>query len=91
MKMISRIASAALVGAFALPGFALAQGDDPLKANGCTNCHNGAMELPKVVAKHKGKPDAIKAAIDKVASGKGHAPVKAKPEDIKTIVEAAAK
>jgi cytochrome c len=74
----------------AAAGAAHAQ-SDLAKANGCTNCHNGNMELSKVVAKHKGKPDEIKAAIDKVASGKGHAPVKAKPEDIKAIVEAAAK
>ena len=65
--------------------------DDLAKANGCTNCHNGAKDLKSVMAKHKGKPDEIKAAIDKVTSGKGHMAVKAKPEDVKAIVETAAK
>jgi cytochrome c551/c552 len=40
MKSISRIATAALVAAFVLPGVAIAQADDPLKANGCLNCHD---------------------------------------------------
>ncbi len=83
---IALFAAASLVAA----GAAYAQ-EDLAKANGCLNCHKGDKDLKTVMAKHKGKPDQIQAAITKVTSGKGHMAVKAKPEDVKAIVEWAAK
>jgi len=90
MKMISRIASAALAAAFALPGFALAQGDDPLKANGCTNCHEKDKKKVgpafKDVAAKGLKADDV---VAKMKAGKGH-PKLTKPDaDLKKAVETA--
>ena len=88
MKMISRIASAALAAAFALPGFA--QGDDPLKANGCTNCHEKDKKKVgpafKDVAAKGLKADDV---VAKMKAGKGH-PKLTKPDaDLKKAVETA--
>jgi cytochrome c551/c552 len=90
MKTTARIAIAALTAAFLFPAGALAQADDPLKANGCLNCHE--KDKKKVGPSFKDsaakgvKPDDV---VAKMKEGKGH-PKLAKPEaDLKKAVETA--
>jgi len=90
MKNTVRIAAAALAAAFVIPGVVLAQADDPLKANGCLNCHE--KEKKKVgpafkdVAAKGLKADDV---VAKMKEGKGH-PKQTKPDaDLKKAVEAA--
>jgi cytochrome c551/c552 len=90
MKKISRIAIAAVLAAFAFPCVLLAQGDDPLKANGCTNCHEKDKKKVgpafKDVAAKGLKPDDV---VAKMKEGKGH-PKLSKPDaDLKKAVETA--
>ena len=92
MKNMSSIAIAAVfvAGALMLPGLAPAQGDEPLKANGCLNCHE--KDKKKVGPSFKDsaakgvKPDDV---VAKMKEGKGH-PKLAKPDaDLKKAVETA--
>ena len=62
------------------------------KSSGCLNCH--AVDTKKVgpafkdvAAKYKGKADAEATLAAKVSGGKGHPPVKATPDDVKTLVK----
>jgi cytochrome c551/c552 len=89
MKTTIRILLAAVLSALAVPA-ALAQADDPLKANGCLNCHD--KEKKKVGPSFKDsaargvKPDDV---VAKMKEGKGH-PKLAKPDaDLKKAVETA--
>ena len=90
MKRTSRILLALFVCAILSPAAALAQADDPLKANGCLNCHD--KEKKKVGPSFKDsaakavKPDDV---VAKMKAGKGH-PKLAKPDtELKKAVEAA--
>lgn len=90
MKTATRIAIAALVAAFVVPGIASAQADDPLKANGCTNCHEKDKKKVgpafKDVAAKGLKADDV---VAKMKAGKGH-PKQTKPDaELKKAVEAA--
>jgi cytochrome c551/c552 len=90
MNTASRIAIAALVAAFAVPGIAAAQSDDPLKANGCLNCHD--KDKKKVGPAFKdAAAKGLKAddVVAKMKEGKGH-PKLAKPDaELKKAVETA--
>jgi cytochrome c len=62
------------------------------KSSGCLTCH--AIDAKKVgpsfketAAKYKGKSDAEAALVAKLSAAKGHPEVKAKPDDIKTLVK----
>jgi cytochrome c551/c552 len=90
MKRTSGLAIAAFLAAFAVPGIALAQADDPLKANGCLNCHEKDKKKVgpafKDVATKGIKPDEM---VARMKEGKGH-PKLTKPDaDLKKAVETA--
>jgi len=79
------------IGLIAAPGAALAQ-EDLAKSSGCLNCH--AVDTKKagpafkdVAAKYKGKADAAATLETALTSGKGHPPVKASPENVKSLVK----
>ena len=90
MKLTPSMILAAFLSAALLPTAALAQADDPLKANGCLNCHD--KEKKKVGPSFKDsaakgvKPDDV---VAKMKEGKGH-PKLAKPDaELKKAVETA--
>lgn len=89
MNNITRIAAIALAAAFLAPA-AFAQDADPLKANGCLNCHDKDKKkvgpaLKDTAAKGLKADD----VVAKMKEGKGH-PKVAKPDaDLKKAVEAA--
>jgi cytochrome c len=89
MKLIAMavVASMALVVA----GAAGAQ-EALAKSSGCLNCH--AVDTKKmgpafkdVAAKYKGQADAQATLEAKLTSGKGHPPVKASADDVKSLVK----
>jgi cytochrome c len=89
MKTIARIAAIALAAALVAPA-AYAQADDPLKANGCLNCHDKDKKKVgpafKDVAAKGVKADDV---VAKMKEGKGH-PKLAKPDaELKKAVETA--
>ncbi|MGB0127899.1 MAG: hypothetical protein WBP72_09690 [Rhodocyclaceae bacterium] len=60
--------------------------------NGCTTCHAVSTKVigppfRESAAKYKGKPDAEAALIAKLSAGKVHPEVKAKGEDLKTLIQ----
>ena len=62
------------------------------KSSGCLNCHaiDGKKVAPsfkEIAAKYKGKSDAEAALNAKLSAGKEHPAVKAKPDDLKTLVK----
>ena len=71
----------------------VAQASEALaKSSGCLTCH--AVDAKKmgpsfkdVAAKYKGKADAEATLAAKIDAGKDHPAVKAKPEDVKTLVK----
>jgi cytochrome c len=89
MKRTMLVACAAL----ALAAGASNANEELAKASGCLACHNvsGAKKVgpsfKDVAAKYKGKADAQATLTAKLAAGKGHPPVKAKPEDVATLVK----
>ena len=89
MKATIRILFAVILSAVAMPA-ALAQSDDPLKANGCLNCHD--KDKKKVGPSFKDSAArGVKAddVVAKMKEGKGH-PKLAKPDaDLKKAVETA--
>jgi len=90
MKSTSRIVIAAILAAFVVPGIAFGQADDPLKANGCLNCHEKDKKKVgpafKDVATKGIKPDEM---VARMKEGKGH-PKLTKPDaDLKKAVETA--
>ena len=87
MMMMVALAAAAL----ALSGTASAQ-EALAKSSGCLNCHSVDAKkmgpaFKDVAAKYKGKADAEAMLVTKVSTAKGHPEVKAKPEDVTTLVK----
>lgn len=89
MKLII-IAAVAAVG-IAATGTASAQ-EALAKSSGCLNCH--AVDTKKmgpsfkeIAAKYKGKADAAATIETKLATAKGHPEVKAKGDDLKSLVK----
>jgi cytochrome c len=89
MKVLAAVAFASV--ALLSAGAASAQ-EDLAKSSGCLTCH--AIDSKKmgpafkdVAAKFKGKADAEATLVAQVSGGKGHPAVKAKPEDVKTLVK----
>ncbi len=89
MKLIV-IAAIAAVG-IAAAGTASAQ-EALAKSSGCLNCH--AVDTKKmgpsfkeVAAKYKGKADAAATIETKLSTAKGHPEVKAKGDDLKSLVK----
>ena len=89
--MKSLIVAAALVVGVVAAGAAQAS-EDLAKANGCLTCH--AMDTKKmgpsfksIAAKYKGKADAPAMLETKLSTAKGHPEVKAKGDDLKSLVK----
>ena len=62
------------------------------KSSGCLNCHaiDGKKMAPsfkEIAAKNKGKADAEAAMVAKLSAAKDHPQVKAKPDELKTLVK----
>ena len=87
------ISVALTVIAVAATSTAFAQDQTELaKSSGCLNCH--AVDAKKmgpsfksIAEKYKGKADAEASLVTEVSTAKGHPEVKAKPDDVKTLVK----
>ena len=89
MKFLAMAAVASI--AMAATSVAIAQ-QELAQSSGCLTCH--AVDSKKVgpsfkdvAAKYKGKADAEATLSAKLTEGKGHPAVKAKPEDVKSLVK----
>jgi cytochrome c len=89
--MKSMIAVAVLAAGVAVAGSANAQ-EALAKSSGCLNCH--AVDTKKigpafkdVAAKYKGKADAEATLVATLSAAKGHPEVKAKGDDLKSLVK----
>jgi cytochrome c len=85
--MIAAIAAAGLAAA----GTANAQ-EALAKSSGCLNCHDISTKkvgpaFKDVAAKYKGKADAQKMLVEKLSTAKGHPEVKAKGDDLNSLVK----
>jgi cytochrome c len=89
---MKRIAIAALVAVgMAAAGTASAQ-EALAKSSGCLNCHDVATKkigpaFKEVAGKYKGKADAEGMLVAKLAGAKGHPEVKAKGDDLTSLVK----
>ena len=84
------IAAIAAVG-IAATGSAHAQ-EALAKSSGCMTCHDIATKkmgpaFKEVAAKNKGKADAEAKIVAKLSAAKDHPEVKAKGDDVKTLVK----
>jgi cytochrome c len=89
MKSVA-IAAIVAVG-MAAAGTASAQ-EALAKSSGCLNCHDVATKkigpaFKEVAAKYKGKADAEAMLVTKLSTAKGHPEVKAKGDDLKSLVK----
>jgi cytochrome c len=90
MKIMMMVGVASLC--LATAGSVCAQDQTALaKSSGCLTCH--AVDATKVgpsfkatAAKYKGKADAEATLVAEVSGAKGHPEVKAKPDEVKTLV-----
>lgn len=85
--MVTAIAAAGL----ALAGTASAQ-EALAKSSGCLNCHDISAKkigppFKEVAAKYKGKADAQAMLVAKISAAKGHPEVKAKGDDLDSLVK----
>jgi len=88
-----RLIAMAVVASIALVVTGAAGAQEALaKSSGCLNCH--AVDTKKmgpsfkdIAAKYKGQADAQATLEAKLASGKGHPPVKASADDVKSLVK----
>ena len=91
MKLTMMVALTTM--ALAATGTAIAQDQAALaKSSGCLNCHDVDAKkmgpsFKSVAAKYKGKADAEAMLVTKVSTAKGHPEVKAKPDDVTTLVK----
>jgi cytochrome c len=81
----------ALTAGLACAGTAGAQ-EALAKSSGCLTCHDiGAKKIgpafKDVAAKYKGKADAEAMLVAKLSAGKDHPEVKAKGDDVKSLVK----
>jgi cytochrome c len=84
------IAAIAAVG-IAAAGSANAQ-EALAKSSGCLNCHDVSAKkmgpaFKEVAAKYKGKADAAAMLETKLSTAKGHPEVKAKGDDLKSLIK----
>lgn len=89
--MKSVLIAAAVAAGLAFAGTASAQ-EALAKSSGCLNCH--AVDTKKIgpsfkdtAAKYKGKADAEKTLVTKLSTANGHPEVKAKGDDLASIVK----
>ena len=89
--MKSIVIAAIVAAGIAAAGTANAQ-EALAKSSGCLNCHDIATKkigpaFKEVAAKYKGKADAEAMLVAKLAEAKGHPEVKAKGDDLKSLVK----
>jgi cytochrome c len=89
--MKSIVIAAAVAVGMAAAGTANAQ-EALAKSSGCMNCHDiGTKKLgpafKETAAKFKGKADAEATLVAKLSAGKDHPEVKAKGDDLKSLVK----
>jgi cytochrome c len=89
MKSIVIAAIAAVGIAAAAP--AVAQ-EALAKSSGCLNCHDVSAKkmgpsFKEIAAKYKGKADAAATLETKLSTAKGHPEVKAKGDDLKSLIK----
>jgi len=89
MRLI--IVAAIAAAGLALAGTASAQ-EALAKSSGCLNCHDISAKkigppFKEVAAKYKGKADAQAMLVAKISSAKGHPEVKAKGDDLDSLVK----
>ena len=89
--MKSVVIAAAVAAGLAFAGTASAQ-EALAKSSGCMNCHDIAAKkigpsFKDTAAKYKGKADAEKMLVTKLSTAKGHPEVKAKGDDLTSLVK----
>ncbi len=89
--MKSFVIAAVAVAGLAVTGAASAQ-EALAKSSGCLNCHDVNTKkigpaFKEVAAKYKGKADAEAMLVAKLSEHKGHPEVKAKGDDLKSLVK----
>jgi cytochrome c len=89
--MKSMMIAAVLAAGVAAAGSANAQ-EALAKSSGCLNCHAADTKkigpaFKDVAAKYKGKADAEATLIANLSAAKGHPEVKAKGDDLKSLVK----
>jgi cytochrome c len=89
--MKSMMIAAVLAAGVAAAGSANAQ-EALAKSSGCLNCHAADTKkigpaFKDVAAKYKGKADAEATLVANLSAAKGHPEVKAKGDDLKSLVK----
>ena len=89
--MKSIVIAAAVAVGMAAAGTANAQ-EALAKSSGCMNCHDISTKklgpaFKETAAKFKGKADAEATLVAKLSAGKDHPEVKAKGDDLKSLVK----
>jgi cytochrome c len=89
--MKSFVIAAVVAAGLAAAGAANAQ-EALAKSSGCMNCHDVSTKkigpsFKDVAAKYKGKADAETTLVAKLEEHKGHPEVKAKGDDLKSLVK----
>ena len=89
--MKSIVIAAIVAAGIAAAGTANAQ-EALAKSSGCLNCHDIATKklgpaFKEVAAKYKGKADAEAMLVTKLSEAKGHPEVKAKGDDLKSLIK----
>ncbi len=89
--MKSLVIAAVVAAGLAATGAANAQ-EALAKSSGCLNCHDVNTKkigpaFKDVAAKYKGKADAEAMLVAKISEHKGHPEVKAKGDDLKSLVK----
>jgi len=83
----------AIIAAASLGAAGAANAQEALaKSSGCLNCHDVSAKkigpaFKEVAAKYKGKADAQATLVAKLSEAKGHPAVKAKGDDLNSIVK----
>ncbi len=85
------VIAAVVAAGLACAGTANAQ-EALAKSSGCMNCHDVATKkigpaFKDIAAKYKGKADAEKTLVTKLSSASGHPEVKAKGDDLTSLVK----
>jgi cytochrome c len=91
VQMKAILIAAGVAVSFAAAGTAHAQ-EALAKSSGCMTCHDVSAKkvgpaFKDVAAKYKGKPDAEATLVAKLSAAKEHPAVKAKGDDLKSLVK----
>ena len=89
--MRSVVIAAVVAAGFMVAGAANAQ-EALAKSSGCMNCHDVSTKkigpaFKEIAAKYKGNADAQKTIVAKLSAAQGHPEVKAKGDDLNSLVK----